>query len=72
MFYLQDKISKTRVCIVESVDRLDKVICSMDKTLAILDEILMDNQSKPLSDAFDLLDRGLTRLSEARFMFGSR
>jgi hypothetical protein len=44
----------------------------MDKILAILDEILMDEQSRSLSDAFDLLDRGLTRLSEARFMLGSR
>jgi hypothetical protein len=55
--------------IVESLDKLSKVICSTDKILAILDEILMDKQSKPLSDAFDLLDRGLTRLSEAHFTF---
>jgi hypothetical protein len=43
----------------------------MDKILAILDDMLMDKQSKPLSDAFDLLDKGLTRLSEARFTFWS-
>jgi hypothetical protein len=43
----------------------------MDKILAILDDMLMDKESKLLSDAFDLLDEGLTRLSEARFMFGS-
>jgi hypothetical protein len=51
---------------MKSIVDLDGVIGVVDGALAALDSILMNEQSKLLSEAFTRIDRGLNVLCEAR------
>jgi hypothetical protein len=51
---------------MKSIVDLDGVIGVVDGALAALDSILMNEQSKLLSEAFTCIDRGLNVLCEAR------
>jgi hypothetical protein len=55
--------------IMKSTNGLDRVICAIDDGLTVLDIMLIQEESKPLSDVFDRLDRCLSDLCVIRHAF---